>query len=55
MKQIDSAVERLRALPPERVGERELSVLESLLIRNDNPKIAVTMAIDMIASGIDTV
>ena len=48
-------MERLRALPPEKVNERELSVLENLLLKNENPKIAVTMAIDMMAGGIDTV
>jgi len=48
-------MDRLQSLPPEQIRERELSVLENLLLKNDDPKIPVAMAIDMITAGIDTV
>jgi len=48
-------MEKLKQLPPEKIHERELSILETLLLKNDNPKIAVTMALDMMTAGIDTV
>jgi len=55
MKYIGRAIKTLQDLPPEQISERELSVLEILLLKNDNPKIAATMAIDMMTAGIDTV
>jgi hypothetical protein len=35
--------------------DRELTVLEKLLIKDPNPKTAVVMALDMMGVGIDTV
>jgi len=35
--------------------DRELTVLEKLLIKDPNPKTAMVMALDMMAAGIDTV
>lgn len=52
MKYIDQATERLKSLPPD--SDRELTVLEKLLARDDNPKTAIVMAMDMIGAGIDT-
>jgi hypothetical protein len=35
--------------------DRELTVLEKLLIKDPNPKTGVVMALDMMGAGIDTV
>jgi hypothetical protein len=35
--------------------DRELTVLEKLLINDSNPKTAMVMALDMMGAGIDTV
>jgi hypothetical protein len=53
MKHINEAMERLKAMPEDR--DRELTVLEKLLIRDPDPRIAVVMAMDMMGAGIDTV
>ncbi|GLH07263.1 Putative cytochrome P450 301a1, mitochondrial [Gryllus bimaculatus] len=54
-KSIDLAVERMRAkvAAGQELGD-DLSVLERLLLANDNPRIATTMATDMMFGGIDT-
>jgi hypothetical protein len=53
LKYINQAMERLKAMP-ENI-DRELTVLEKLLIKDPNPNTAVVMAFDMMAAGIDTV
>jgi len=53
MKYINQAMERLKAMPEG--SDRELTVLEKLLIRDPNPRTAVVMALDMMAAGIETV
>jgi len=53
MKYINQAMERLKALPED--SDRELTVLEKLLIRDPDPRTAVVMALDMMGAGIDTV
>jgi hypothetical protein len=53
MKYINQAMVRLKAMPED--SDRELTVLEKLLIRDPNPKTAVVMALDMMLAGIDTV
>jgi hypothetical protein len=53
MKYIKQAMERLQTTPD--TTERELTVLEKLLIKDPNPKTAMVMALDMMAAGIDTV
>ena len=35
--------------------DRELTVLEKLLIRDSNPKTAIVMALDMFSAGVETV
>lgn len=52
MKYINQATERLKSLPPD--SDRELTVLEKLLARDENPKTAIVMALDMMTAGIDT-
>lgn len=51
---IEEAMDRLKAMSPEERETHEYSVLERLLLRNDNPRIAVTMALDMVTAGVDT-
>jgi hypothetical protein len=46
-------MERLKAMPEN--TDRELTVLDKLLIKDPNPKTATVMAFDMMAAGIDTV
>jgi len=53
MKYINQAMERLKAMPEG--SDRELTVLEKLLIRDPNPRTAVVMALEMMGAGIDTV
>jgi hypothetical protein len=53
MKQINNAMEHLKAMPED--SDRELTVLEKLLIRDPDPKTAMVMALDMIEAGADTV
>jgi hypothetical protein len=53
MKHINQAMERLKAMPED--SDRELTVLEKLLIRDPDPRTAVVMALDMMGAGIDTV
>jgi len=53
MKYINQAMERLKAMPED--SDRELTVLEKLLIRDPNPITAVVMALDMMIAGTDTV
>jgi hypothetical protein len=53
VKYINQAMERLKAMPVD--SDRELTVLEKLLVRDPDQKTAVVMALDMIMAGIDTV
>jgi hypothetical protein len=53
LKYIKQAMERLKAMPEG--SDRELTVLERLLIRDPDPKTAMVMALDMMGAGIDTV
>jgi hypothetical protein len=53
MKHIKQAMERLKAMPED--SDRELTVLEKLLIRDPDTRTAVVMALDMMVAGIDTV
>jgi hypothetical protein len=46
-------MERLKAMPED--SDRELTVLEKLLIRDPDLKTALVMALDMMFGGIDTV
>jgi len=53
MKYINQAMERMKAMPED--SDRELTVLEKLLIRDPDPRTAVVMAVDMMTAGVDTV
>jgi hypothetical protein len=53
MKYINQATERLKTMPQD--SDRELTVLEKLLISDPDPKTAMVMALDMMGAGIDTV
>jgi hypothetical protein len=53
MKYIIQAMERPKTIPED--SDRELTVLEKLLIKDPNPRTAVVMALDMMTAGIDTV
>ena len=53
MKYINQAMERLKVMPED--SDRELTVLEKLLIRDPDPRTAVVMALDMMTAGVDTV
>jgi len=53
MKHINQAMERLKAMPGD--SDRELTVLEKLLIRDPDGRTAVVMALDMMGGGIATV
>jgi hypothetical protein len=46
-------MEQLKAMPEN--TDRELTVLEKLLIKDPNPKTAMVMALDTMGAGIDTV
>ena len=53
MNYINVAMERLKAMPVD--SDRELTVLEKLLIRDPDPRTAVVMALDMMGAGVDTI
>jgi hypothetical protein len=53
MKYINQAMERLKAMPVD--SDRELTVLEKLLIRDPDPMTGVVMALDMMGAGVDSV
>jgi len=46
-------MKRLKATAED--SDRELTVLEKLLIKDPNPRTAVVMALEMMGAGIDTV
>ncbi|XP_067001952.2 probable cytochrome P450 49a1 [Anabrus simplex] len=52
MKYIKQAQNRIMQRSPD--AEKDMSVLETLLIKNEDPMIACVMALDMILAGIDT-
>ena len=53
MKYIDAAVERLKT--KKTTNESELSLIEKILAKESNPKIAYILALDLMLVGIDTV
>ena len=53
MKYINQAMERLKAMPED--NDRELTVLEKLLIKDPDPMTAVVMALVMMGTGIGKV
>lgn len=53
MKYINQSMQRLQTMPDN--TERELTVLEKLLIKDPDHRTAVVMALDMMGAGIDTV
>jgi len=53
MKYINQAMERLKAMPED--NDRELTVLEKLLIRDPDPMTGVVMALVMMGTGIGKV
>jgi hypothetical protein len=53
LKYINQSMERLKAMPEN--PDKELTVLEKLLITDPDPKTAMVMALDMMAAGVDTV
>jgi hypothetical protein len=46
-------MERIKAMPQD--SDRELTVLEKLLITDPDPKTAMVTALDMMMAGVDTV
>nr|AVL92863.1 CYP450 [Locusta migratoria] len=52
MKYINAAMERIKAKGEDSSGD--LSVLERLLLQNDDPGVACVMALDMMFAGVDT-
>jgi hypothetical protein len=46
-------MQRLKGMPED--PDRELTVLERLLITDPDPKTAMVMALDMVGAGVDTV
>ena len=53
MKYIDAAIERLKN--KKSVNESDLSLVERILAKESDPKIAYILALDLILVGIDTV
>ena len=54
-KYVNAAMERLKNVPNNDLEDRSYSVLEKLLVRSGNPNVAVSMALDMLLAGVDTV
>ena len=46
-------MKRLKSMPND--PDRELTVLEKILARDPDPKTGITMALDMMGAGVDTV
>ena len=57
MKYIDAAIERLKEKKNSGIEmqESELSLVERILAKESNPKMAYILALDLILVGIDTV
>ena len=58
MKYIDAAMERLKEKKEKQgqnVHDSELSLIEKILAKEPDPKIAYILALDLILVGIDTV
>lgn len=57
MKYIDAAIDRLQEKKKNGVQmhESELSLVERILAKESNPKMAYVLALDLILVGIDTV
>lgn len=53
MKYIDAAMERLRT--KKAINEFDLSLVERILAKETDPKMAYILALDLILVGIDTV
>lgn len=53
MKYIDAAIERLKT--KKIVNEYDLSLVERILAKESDPKMAYILALDLILVGIDTV
>lgn len=53
MKYIDAAMERLKT--KKAIDEYDLSLMERILAKESDPKIAYILALDLILVGIDTV
>lgn len=53
MKYINEALERLKT--KDLTKEKELSLIERILVMESDPKLACVLALDLILVGIDTV
>lgn len=53
-KYVNMAMERLQSTPRSELEDRPYSVLENLLLRTEDPNMAVAMALDMLLAGVDT-
>lgn len=53
MKYIDAAMQKVKTKVND--GSTDLSILEKILIDNDDPRYAVAMAFDILFAGVDTV
>ncbi|XP_049785635.1 probable cytochrome P450 301a1, mitochondrial isoform X2 [Schistocerca cancellata] len=54
MRHINEAMDRMKKRGAADLSAGELSVLEKLLVSNDDPRVAIVMALDMMFAGIDT-
>ena len=52
---MDEAVTRLKSMSREDLEKGNRSVLESVLLNSDDPRHAVSLAMDMIIAGVDSV
>ena len=48
-------MDRLKKVPSAELEDRPYSVLENLLLHNADPNVAISMALDMLLAGVDTV
>lgn len=55
MKYISQTMEKMEAKNYENVPEQNISIVERILLKTDNPKLAAVLALDLLLVGVDTV
>lgn len=55
MRHINIAMEKMNSSTEEEKSEERISLVERILQKTNNPKIAAVLALDLIMVGVDTV
>lgn len=55
MKYIEQTMEKMEHKNYDNVKEEDISIVERILRKTDNPKLAAVLALDLLLVGVDTV